>query len=181
MAEPLLAEQLGAAPQPVGNVSQLYAPHSAYRCAGDDDWIGLAVADDRQWRRLCDIVPDLSLLASLGFTQRMEQRHKIDDILSVWALRQSAAAAARELLNAGIPAAALATSRDLVGCDHLRERGFWDPYGAGVLPGLPWRASFGRIFSPAPGLGVDTDAVLRELIDMSSDEIAELRRSGALG
>jgi crotonobetainyl-CoA:carnitine CoA-transferase CaiB-like acyl-CoA transferase len=181
MAEPLLAEQLGAAPQPVGNVSQLYAPHSAYRCAGDDDWIGLAVADDRQWRRLCDIVPDLSLLASLGFTQRMEQRHKIDDILSVWALRQSAAAAARELLNAGIPAAALATSRDLVGCDHLRERGFWDPYGAGVLPGLPWRASFGRISSPAPGLGVDTDAVLRELIDMSSDEIAELRRSGALG
>jgi crotonobetainyl-CoA:carnitine CoA-transferase CaiB-like acyl-CoA transferase len=181
MADPLLAEQLGPAPQPVGNVSQSYAPHGAYRCAGDDDWISLAVTTDEQWRRLCAIVSDLSPLASLGFTQRMAQRQTIDDALAVWALPQSAAAAARELLRAGIPAAALATSRDLVGCDHLRERGFWDPHGAGVLPGLPWRASFGRISSPAPGLGADTDALLCDLLDMSPDGIAALRRSGALG
>ena len=34
-----------------------------------------------------------------------------------------------------------------------------------MLPGLPWRASFGRVSGPAPGLGADTDAVLRLLAD----------------
>jgi crotonobetainyl-CoA:carnitine CoA-transferase CaiB-like acyl-CoA transferase len=89
--------------------------------------------------------------------------------------------AAQQLLHAGIPAAALANSRDLVGSAHLRERGFWEANGAGVLPGLPWQASFGRISGPAPGLGADTDAVLRDLLGMSSDRIAGLRQSGALG
>jgi crotonobetainyl-CoA:carnitine CoA-transferase CaiB-like acyl-CoA transferase len=181
MAEPLLAEQLGASPQPVGNRSDRHAPHGAYRCAGDDDWISLAVTDDEEWRRLCAIVPALSPLAQLGRAQRTEQRQTIDDTLAAWVLPQAAAAVAQELRHAGIPAAALATSRDLVGCHHLRERGFWDANGAGVLPGLPWRASFGRISSPAPGLGADTDTVLRDVLAISPDGIAALRQSGALG
>ena len=89
--------------------------------------------------------------------------------------------AAEILLHAGVPAAALATSRDLVGCEHLRERDFWGAHGAGVLPGLPWRASFGRVSGPAPELGGDTEAVLRDLLGMSPDRIAALRQSGALG
>lgn len=181
MAEPLLAAQLGAVPQPVGNRSGRYAPHGAYRCAGDDDWISLAVADDEQWRRLCALVPGLWPLAALGPAERAERRQAIDDSLAAWARSQAAAALSRELLRAGIPAATLATSRDLVGCDHLRERGFWDADGAGVLPGLPWRASFGRVSAPAPALGADTDTVLRELLEISPDGIDALRRSGALG
>jgi crotonobetainyl-CoA:carnitine CoA-transferase CaiB-like acyl-CoA transferase len=68
------------------------------------------------------------------------------------------------LLHAGIPAAALVTSRDLVDGDYLRERGFWDTHGAGVLLGLPWRASFGRSAEVAPELGPDTDAVLGHVL-----------------
>jgi benzylsuccinate CoA-transferase BbsF subunit len=181
MAEPLLAAQLGAPPQPVGNRSDGYAPHGAYRCAGEDGWISLAVTASDEWRRLCALVPALAPLAELGLAQRVEQRQAIDDALSAWARPQTAATAAQILLGAGIPAAALASSRDLVGCPHLRERGFWDPHGSGVLPGLPWRASFGRISSPAPGLGADTDTVLRDLLDISPDTIAALRQSGALG
>jgi crotonobetainyl-CoA:carnitine CoA-transferase CaiB-like acyl-CoA transferase len=181
MAEPLLAQQLGSPPQPVGNRSERYAPHGAYRCAGEDDWVSLAVTTDEEWQHLCTIVPALSSMAQLGFAQRMEQHQTIDDTLAAWARSQAAAVAAQQLLHAGIPAAALANSRDLVGSAHLRVRGFWEANGAGVLPGLPWHASFGRISGPAPGLGADTDAVLRDLLGMSSDRIAGLRQSGALG
>jgi crotonobetainyl-CoA:carnitine CoA-transferase CaiB-like acyl-CoA transferase len=62
---------------------------------------------------------------------------------------------------------ALARSADLVACPHLRARGFWDPHGAGVLPGLPWRASFGRATGPAPALGEHTDEVLRTVSSSS--------------
>ena len=181
MAEPLLTEQLGGSPQPVGNRSDRHAPHGAYHCAGDDGWISLAVTNDEEWHRLCHIVPALSPLARLGFAQRVEQRQAIDHTLATWAWPQDVAAAAQILGRAGIPAAKLASSRDLAGYQHLHERGFWDPHGDGVLPGLPWRSTFGRVSGPAPGLGADTDTVLLDLLDVSSDKIAALRQSGALG
>jgi benzylsuccinate CoA-transferase BbsF subunit len=180
MAEPLLTEQLEGALQPAGNRSDRYAPHGAYRCAGEDHWISLAVTADGEWQRLCALVPALGPLTDLGFAERVEKRQAIDDTLSAWARPQDAAAAASELRHAGIPAAALAKSVDLVGSRHLRERGFWDPHGAGVLPGLPWHASFGRISGPAPALGADTAIVLRDLLGISPERIAALRQSGAL-
>ena len=181
MADPLLATQLEAPPQPQGNHSDRYVPHGAYRCAGEDDWISLVVRSDEEWRQLCAIVPALSSMAGFGFRDRVERRAAIDDALATWLRPQIARSAVTELLHAGIPAAALATSRDLVDSDHLRERGFWDTHGAGVLPGLPWRTSFGRSAGVAPELGADTDAVLGQVVGFSPAEIAALRKSGAFG
>jgi crotonobetainyl-CoA:carnitine CoA-transferase CaiB-like acyl-CoA transferase len=86
-----------------------------------------------------------------------------------------------ELLQAGIPAAALATSLDLVRSNQLNARAFWEPYSAGVLPGLPWQASFGRASGSAPELGADTGVVLSDVLGLSDEEIAALRVAGALG
>jgi crotonobetainyl-CoA:carnitine CoA-transferase CaiB-like acyl-CoA transferase len=181
MAEPLLSMQLSGPPQPQRNRSDRCVPHGAYRCAGEDDWVSIAVTSEEQWGRLCAIVPALSSMAGIGFRGRLERRAAIDDALAGWLRPRVAKAVAAELLRAGIPAAALATSFDLVNSNHLRERGFWEPHGAGVLPGMPWRASFGRTSGAAPGLGDDTETVLREVLDLSPDAIAALRRSGALG
>jgi crotonobetainyl-CoA:carnitine CoA-transferase CaiB-like acyl-CoA transferase len=181
MAQPLLATQLGALPQPQGNHSDRYVPHGVYRCAGEDDWISIVARSDEEWRKLSAIVPALSPMADYGFRDRVERRTAVDDALAAWVRLQTADCAATELLRAGIPAAALATSRDLVDSDHLRERGFWDTHGAGVLPGLPWRASFGRSAGVAPELGADTDAVLGHLLGFSPAEIAALRKAGAFG
>ena len=71
MAEPLLATQLGAPPQPIGNDSTRYAPHGAWRCAGDDDWISIAVRTDAEWRALCRLVPGLSDMAALDLDERI--------------------------------------------------------------------------------------------------------------
>ena len=127
------------------------------------------------------MVEALSPLAELEFAQRLEQRPTIDAALSAWARLQNASAAEKQLLYAGIPAAAFASSVDLVNSHHLHERGFWDAHGTGVLPGLPWRASFGRISGPAPNLEADTDTVLRDLLGIRTEQIAALRQSGALG
>ena len=181
MAEPLLAAQLAQPPGPVGNDSEIYFPHGAYRCAGEDAWISIAVTDDSEWRRLCALVPELAEFCELGFGQRQEHREAIEDALALWAGQQTAAEAERIVTDADIPAAALASSRELALCDHLRQRGFWEPYGDGFLPGLPWQASFGRISGAAPGLGADTDAVLKQSLEMSPERISELRRSGAIG
>jgi crotonobetainyl-CoA:carnitine CoA-transferase CaiB-like acyl-CoA transferase len=196
MAEPLLQVQLGTPPAPRGNTSDCFVPHGAYRCAGssampvrepgaigadDDDWLALAVTDDRAWRRLCTIVPALEPMSGFALGERVERRGSIDAALAAWLRPQSATAAVRLLIDAGIPAAALTTATDLVSNPHLRERGFWASERGGVIPGLPSRASIGCRTGPAPQLGADTDAVLREVLGLSAVAIAAMRRSGALG
>lgn len=166
MAEPLLAAQSGTPPKPVGNTSTRYAVHGAWRCAGDDDWISVVTRTPAEWQKLCDLVPGLSGAAT------------IDAAMTAWAADQQASTAARTLLDAGIPAAALARSEDLLRSPHLAARQFWDSTG---MPGLPWRASFGRTTGPAPALGADTDDVLGNVLGLTPERIAALRANGALG
>jgi crotonobetainyl-CoA:carnitine CoA-transferase CaiB-like acyl-CoA transferase len=181
MAEPLLATQLTGAPKPAGNASGRHAPHGVIRCAGDDAWISVAVTCDEEWRALCRVVPALAAHSGLALRERMQEQTAIDEALAGWLRPQRAADAAAVLVRAGVPAAALATSRDLVESSHLRAREFWEPHGAGVLPGLPWRASFGRQSGAAPRLGADTDSVLMDVLGMSGEQVAALRHAGALG
>src|SRR5215471_3141869 len=181
MAEPLLASQLETPPQPRGNDDAHCVPHSAYRCAGEDEWISIVTTSDEEWRRLCTIVPTMREMAGFGFGELAARRGAIDDALAAWLRPQPAKTAEAELLRACVPAAALASSLDLVNSDHLKQRGFWDAHDNGVLPGLPWRASFGRKSGDAPRLGADTETVIEEVLGLSPDEIAALRRSGALG
>ncbi len=162
LAEPLLATQTGGIVEPVGNRSDRYAPHGAWRCAGEDAWIGIVIRDDADWRALCILVPGLAALWALDFPGRVAREAEIDTALAAWCHNQDSAEAAAILRRAGIPAAALASSADLVADPNLRAREFWDAHGQGVLPGLPWIASFGRATGPAPALGADTEAVLRE-------------------
>jgi len=181
MAEPLVATQLGTPAKPMGNASTRHAPHGAWRCQGDDDWISVVARTDAEWQALCHLVPGLSGLAALDLAQRIDAQRVIDAALTAWAGTRSASAAAESLKNAGIPAAALARTGDLVKSPHLANREFWDRHGAGVLPGLPWRASFGRTTGPAPELGADSDHVLADVLGLSQERIAVLRTSGALG
>jgi crotonobetainyl-CoA:carnitine CoA-transferase CaiB-like acyl-CoA transferase len=181
MAEPLIASQLGSPPKPMGNASTRHFPHGVWRCEGDDDWISLVARSDAEWRALCDLVPGLSSMAALDLGGRMAAERAIDAALSAWAASRSASAAAQSLLKVGVAAAALARHGDLVRSPHLAAREFWDKRGTGVLPGLPWRASFGRTIGPAPELGADTDQVLANVLGLSPQRIADLRASGAFG
>jgi crotonobetainyl-CoA:carnitine CoA-transferase CaiB-like acyl-CoA transferase len=181
MAEPLIMTQLGVPPKPMGNASTRHAPHGAWRCAGEDDWISMAVRTDGEWQALCRIVPELSDMAGFDLNRRLDAQTAIDAALAAWAASRSASTAADSLLQAGIPAAALARHGDLVTSPHLAARDFWERQETGVLPGLPWRASFGRVTGPAPGLGADSSQVLADVLGLPSERIVELRANGALG
>jgi crotonobetainyl-CoA:carnitine CoA-transferase CaiB-like acyl-CoA transferase len=185
MAEPLLATQLGRKPQPQGNDNDRYFPHGAWRCAGDDEWLSIAVTGDDAWGALCAAVPGMAAMAGLDLAARRERGREIKAKIADWARSEDAATTAAVLRRFGIPAAALMSSTDLVEDAHLRLRGFWDAHEEGnkrgVLPGLPWQASCGRATGPAPGLGADTDVVLRDVLGLADGKIAELRALGALG
>lgn len=181
MAEPLLAAQTGKAPQPMGNQSEQHWPHGAWRCAGDDDWVSIVARTDEEWRALCGVVPALASYGHANLEARRANCQAIDAAIATWAAQQAADVAADVLLRAGVPAAALARSSDLVASEHLNARGFWDKHTKGVLPGLPWRVSIGRVHGAAPGLGADTERVLMYVLGLTPEKVAALRANGVLG
>ena len=181
MAEPILAAQLDGPPKPEGNASTRHAPHGVYPAKSVDAWIALAINDDAQWRALCSTIPELAPMSTLDEPARRKKSQDIDAKISSWSKSRDAAAMTETLTNVGIAASPVATARELVDCAHLRARGFWQDWNDGVLPALPWKASFGRITGPAPGLGADTDAVMAKILSLSDSEISKLRASGAFG
>jgi crotonobetainyl-CoA:carnitine CoA-transferase CaiB-like acyl-CoA transferase len=80
-----------------------------------------------------------------------------------------------------------ATTRDLADDAHLAGRGFFvelehPEVGVRKHVGVPWRMSESdcRVRRPAPCLGADTDAVLRDVCGYSEADLARLRAGGAL-
>lgn len=181
MAEPILASQIDGSLEPRGNLSDRYAPHATYPASGEDCWVGIAVTCDASWRALCEIVPVFADRAALSFSQRQARREEIDAELSAWTVERTAEAIAVQLTAAGIAAAPVRSMRDHLDSDHFKVRDFWEDTPDGVLPGLPWKSSFGRVSGTAPGLGADTDAVLRDVLGMTETEVAALRDAGAFG
>ncbi len=181
MPGPLIETQLGRKQEPLGNTSAEHAPHAVFLCAGEDDWLAIAVTSDAEWQALCGAVPGLAGMKSLDLAGRRSRAPEIEGVLSAWAAPRRGPDAAAKLAAAGIAASALAGSSALVESPHLRARGFWDAFGEGVLPGLPWQASFGRQTGEAPALGEHTDAVLSEVLGMEAAEITRLRAAGVLG
>jgi len=181
LAGPLIAAQTGTPPRRCGNASKQHTPHGVFAAKGEDAWLALAVTTQDQWRALSEIVPGLAPLATLGAAERRARTVEIDAALGGWIADQSAEAAESRLRAAAVPAAAITGALDLADSPHLKARDFWEADEAGLLPGLPWKASFGRAGGPAPGLGADTEAVLAEVLGLSATEIESLGRVGALG
>lgn len=184
MAEPILKTQRDGSLSPLGNASEVFAPHGAYPAdagSAKDSWVSISVTTDAQWQKLCAIIPRLSHWQHADIELRHAQSKEIERTIIEWTLPQSAEVTARTLVGAGIPAASLATMPELVDCDHLRARNFWENTKEGLLPGLPWQSTMGRCNSAAPGQGADTDAVLRKVLSLSDVEINKRRKAGAFG
>jgi crotonobetainyl-CoA:carnitine CoA-transferase CaiB-like acyl-CoA transferase len=175
---------------PHGNRSAHAAPHDAYRCAGEDRWVAVAVQTDAQWAALCAVIgrPDLGadpgLAAAAG---RLRQAGDIDAAVATWAAGLDNAAAARVLQQAGVPAAPVLSGQDLHDDPQLAALGFFvdvdhPEAGRHRYQGLPFHfsATPARYGGPAPCLGQHTGQILRE-IGLDDDEAAALLRDQAAG
>ena len=173
-----------------GNRGPLAAPQGVYPCAGEDQWVAIAIAHDDHWRSLRSLLDDPpwarneALMHSVG---RRAAHDHIDRELSSWTSRRSAEESARMLLDVGIPSAVVVPPRDIAANPQLRYRGLFEVEehavtGAHEIPTLPFRFSrVGRwLRLPAPTLGRDNDAVLEDL-GYSPARIEGLRQSGLIG
>ena len=186
--ESLLPEYsaFGAVREAAGSALPGIAPSNAYRCI--DGWVLVAGNGDSIFRRLMRAIgrddlaaaPDLQTNAG-----RVARVAEIDAAIGAW----TAARRVGEVLDAlgavHVPAGKVYTAKDIAEDPHYRARDMileqrtkdgWSVEVPGIVPKLS--ATPGRIRSAAPGLGDDTEAVLRD-VGVDDATLAALRAKGA--
>ena len=175
-----------------GNRSDHMAPHGVFPCADvagvNDRWVAVACRDDAEW---------VSLAAVLGveddglapFDQRKTREDELEKLITDWTSRRTPMQAAEELQIAGVTAyevhdfgtlhddPQLLVREHFLSMEHPRlGRHLYERDGFRLSASAGSDGPFG----PGPLLGQHNERVLRELLDMDPDEIAQLAADGVL-
>lgn len=164
---------------PEGNRDPDMSPHNCYPCAGGD-WLSIAVADDTQWRALCNVLGAPELLDHARYASmpdRLRHTDALDRDLARLTAGQDAAQLAQRLRSAGVPSTKSATSLDVISDQLLWDRElyrFVSDHREGQRPivAAPWRMSSApaQIERGAPDLGEHNDYVLHEILRAHATE-----------
>ncbi len=178
----------GREPVRKGNRCDYAAPHGVYRCQGYERWCAIAVFDDSEWDRLCQVIRDPALLGNARFSTLLGRHHhsgELDTCIERWTVERTPEEVMETLQAAGVPAAVVASGEDLFKDRHLRARGFYRALehaeiGQHNYPSPPFHLS--RTPSgprmPAPCLGQHNEHVYRQVLGISDAEFIELLNEG---
>ena len=179
----------GRPPQRIGNHHASMAPHNVYRCKGDDAWAVIAVASDEEWRRFCEAIGDPMWCQEDKYATVMARWHdqgEMDGLIQTWTEQRTHDEVMDTLQRHGVKAGAVLKSPEILEDPHWRARGSIDrtehPEGGSYIhPGLPWGnyRPPGNLGRPAPLFAEHSDWILRNLLDVGEDEIAQLREEHA--
>lgn len=164
--------------EPEGDQWGRHAFQAVVPTAGKDCWLAVTC---REWGE------DLSRLRGIVGAASSDTG-ELRRALQAWCATLDHNAAASRLQAAGIPAAPVMANWEIVTDNHLNSRGFFQPVrhaAAGTFqqPGFPWRfeATPASIQRAAPMFGEHNLAVFRDLLGLTSAEIAALYAGGATG
>ncbi|MGE0824431.1 MAG: CaiB/BaiF CoA transferase family protein [Candidatus Binatia bacterium] len=180
----------GTQPPRNGNRDPYMAPHGVFRCKGDDRWISIVVGSEEEWQRFCQAIGQPGLASDARFSTlaaRKENEDALEHIVTTWTQARSPEEAMQRLQHAGIAAYPTLDGRDMLANPHVSERGYFveldhPEVGRRRHLGIPWKMSRTPcvVQRPAPCLGQDTDAVLRDIIGLRQDEISTLKAKEVL-
>ncbi|MET0828984.1 MAG: CoA transferase [Microbacterium sp.] len=185
------AQLTGVAGTRRGNRHAHWAPHNVYRCAGEDEWVAIAIRTDAEWARLVDVLGQPEWASDPELATERSRKAREDDIdqhLGEWTARFDKSAVASALWRAGIPSGELLDAHELEGDPQLQARHVFqhvrrEPMGDLALPVAPLRMSGLdlRYERPAPRLGEHNAEVLKEILGLSDDAIAALEAADVIG
>ena len=187
--ESLLPEYSGSGVvrEPAGSALPGIAPSNAYRCK--EGYVLIAGNGDSIFKRLMEAIGRADLGNDPGLSSnagRVVRVGEIDAAIEAFTRTRSVGEVLDVLAKARVPAGRIYTVKDIASDPHYRARDMilrqatrdgYDLEVPGIVPKLA--ETPGTLRSPAPRLGEDTDAVLREA-GFSADDIAALRGKGVV-
>jgi benzylsuccinate CoA-transferase BbsF subunit len=168
-----------------GNRCSDSVPHGVYRCLEEDRWCAIAIFDDEEWGRFCQVMgrPDLATAPRFAsFQKRKENEDELDDLISKWTADQSAEEVMFKLQKADIAAGVAQTGKDLLENDpQLAHRHFFQELehqeiGRHHYEAPPFRLSKTpcELSTPGPCIGEHNERVCKKMLGFTDDEFSDL-------
>ncbi len=181
----------GREQEKAGNRDGRNAPRNVFRCLGEEKWVAVSVETDEQFRALSRASGNPGWADDPRFATtlaRLENQDVLEALLEQWTAGLEVEQVVASLQVAGVPAAPVSDSAEVLADPHLVERGFVADVEhpvAGTRPvlSLPWAADGRRVddLRPAPMFGQHNRWVLKELLQVPDEEYDRLVSSGAIG
>lgn len=178
----LVRERMGA------DVPQV-VPHGHWQTR-DGRWIALACTSEKIFARLCEVMgkPELAGPDALGPTKnRLARREETNQLVADWIGSLDFEDLMRLTDEAGVPCGPINSIADIFTDPQFEARGnlqtVQDPrVGEIVLPaGVPTLSETPPVLRHAGrAKSADTDDILREILDMSAQDVARLRAGGVI-
>ncbi|MCC7485801.1 MAG: CoA transferase [Burkholderiales bacterium] len=179
----------GQLPAPQGSAHEFTVPWQAFRAS--DGYLVIATRQENFWHKLCTVLDDPALAGDPRFAtnpKRLENRAALVSRMEAILRRRTVAEWLAALRAAEVPAAPVNDLAAAFAEPPVAEREMIVAYehpevGRVRLPGNPIKMDGmgATISNPAPLLGEHTDAVLGDLLRLSGERIAALRREGVIG
>jgi crotonobetainyl-CoA:carnitine CoA-transferase CaiB-like acyl-CoA transferase len=181
----------GKVPGRSGNAHQNIVPYQVFEVApaadGHKDHLILAVGNDRQYAKFCEVAgrPELATDARFLKNQdRVRNRDVLVPILEAIMKTRGKAQWLAALEQAKVPCGAINNLDEVFADPQVRQRGMVTEWQHPLQPKLrlvssPIKLSATpvRANRPPPMLGQHTEEVLRELLDCTDDRLSELKNS----
>ena len=184
----------GAPPERTGGRHPLFAPWGVYPCIGAEPWITITVEAEDQWRALRGVLGmDAEDDDFASGAVRKQREDELDRALADRTALHDGLALERRLASAGVPAAVLRNTLDVLYDPHLEARGYWQwreraHVGNQPNPSAPFRPvtedGKSRPYAvewPAPTLGQHNRQVLTRLLGLNEAELDDLERDHVIG
>ena len=178
----------GRSPQRLGNAHPNIVPYQDFPT--DDGYMILTVGNDGQFARFCEVAGHPELVADVRFTTnkaRVRHRDTLIPLLNKITIRRTTAEWIADLEKVGVPCGPINTLAEVFADEHVLHRQLKVAMDHPVLGCVPQVASPIRLSetpidyrNAPPTLGEHTDAVLSELLGLSTDDIARLREHKVL-
>lgn len=174
----------GVSPQRAGNAHQNLVPYQVFAAA--DGHLIVAVGNDTQFKAYCGVIGRPELAEDIRFTKnssRVVNRETLIPLLAEAMKQRPRDTWLQELEAVGVPAGPINTLEQVHQDPHVLARGLrldLPHSSAGTIPSVasPLRLSETPVEyrHAAPLLGEHTDAVLKEYLNLTDDEIKELTK-----
>ncbi len=174
-------------PVPLGNDNFTAAPSGTFRTA--DGYINIAANQQEQWENLADIIGAPELKTDERFRERdarKRNRRALTRLIEPKLTQRPTGEWVSAFNRAGVPAGAIPSLQEALASPQVEHRGTLQTVhapGIGDLKLFSVTAKFertpGRIETPPPRLGADTETVLTDA-GYSAGEIAAFRAAGVV-
>ncbi len=171
-----------------GNSSTSASPYGAYRCQGDERWVGIGVFTDEEWNSFCRVIGNPAWTEDARFTTldgRVKNSQELDRLVEEWTINYPPEKVMMMLQEAGVAAGLVSNAQDSEADPQFKEYDFFreldHPY-MGKLnfyhpPGFTLSEATAELHRPTL-LGEYTEYLCAEILGIPDEEFVQLMQEG---